>query len=93
MNTLRIWIDTCKEVGKRAGLLRMSFPGPWTLPFASPVFVGTGVALVVEREESGSGVGHELCLTGALVEVIETVVVMMGMSVMRLSTLRFGAFV
>ena len=50
----------------------------WTLPFASLVFVGTGAALVVERGDSGSDVGHELCLTGALVEVIESVVVMMG---------------
>lgn len=106
MNTLLIYIDTYKEVGKRARsaahVLSRIFEAKtglgvpwtmWTLPFASLVFVGTGAALVVEREDPGSDVGHELCLTGALVEVIKSVVVMMGMSVMRVGILRFGAFV
>jgi hypothetical protein len=103
MDTLRIWIDTYKEVGKRGRFaahvlsriikVQTVLGVHWKLPFASPVFVGTCAALVVEREDSVSDVGHELCLTGALVEVIETVFVMICMSVMCLGTLRFGSFV
>jgi hypothetical protein len=66
---------------------------PWTLQFASAVFVGMG-ALIVGKKGFGSDVGVEYCLAGALVEVTRVVVVvMMGRSVWRLGTFGFGAFV
>jgi hypothetical protein len=52
---------------------------PWTSQFASPVFVATGAALVVDREGFGSEVGFEEAFVGALV-VVNRVVAMLGRS-------------
>jgi len=47
---------------------------PWTLQFASPVFVATGAALIVGREGFESDVGFEDAFAGALVAVTRVVV-------------------
>jgi hypothetical protein len=55
---------------------------PWTLQFASSVFVATGAALVVGREGFRSEVGFEDPFADALVAVTR-VVVMLERSLIR----------
>lgn len=89
----RSWQDSVSAADSLSKIfsVRSSLGVPWTLQFASPVFVGIGPALIVGWDGFEVIVGVGDAFAGPLVEVAKVVVVMPGVSVWRLGT--FGLYV